>query len=331
MQILFRRMGWLALLIVSMLAIGTAGYVWIDNADPFEAFYMAVFTMTTVGYGETVQLSRAGRMFNTAYILVAASLLFAGIGVITTTLVELQFNEFFVKRKTKRMIDNLTNHFIICGVGRVGRGAAEELQRSNVPFVIVDSSDEKLDWALKRNMLGVSADATLDDTLRLVRIDHARGMVCALASDADNLFLTISARSLNPRISISARANEREAENKLRRAGADAVFAPYNFTGSRLAQSILRPHVTQFLDFTTMGLGPDVAIEQVHVADAFATRTLQDLHIRREIGIMVLAIRRKSGEMQMNPGPEHTIQAGDHLIVMGEGSGLRKLEQMLSA
>ena len=331
MQVLVRRLAWLACAIVIMLAIGTTGYVWIDHADPFEAFYFAVMTMTTVGYGEHVPLSRAGRMFNTAYIMVSASLLFTGIGILTTTLVELQYSDFFGKRKNKRMIDQLRDHFIVCGIGRVGRGAAEELKRSGVPFIIVDQSDEKLDWALERGLLAVSADATRDDTLRQVGIDRARGLVAALATDADNLFLTISAKSLNPRVSISARANEGEAEVKLRRAGADAVFAPYNFTGSRLAQSILRPHVTQFLDFTTMGLGPDVAIEQVQVADSFAARSLQDLHIRRDIGIMVLAIRRRTGQMQMNPGPEDTIEPGDHLIVMGEGTGLRKLEHLLSA
>jgi voltage-gated potassium channel len=179
-------------------------------------------------------------------------------------------------------------------------------------------------------MLVMPGDATKDETLRQAGIDRARGVVCALASDADNLFLTISARSLNPKLIISARANESETESKLRRAGADSVVAPYNYTGSRLAQSILRPHVSEFLDFTTTGLGPNVAIEQVMVPDGFQPRTLQELHIRRELGIMVLAIRRARGEMHLNPGPDHEVRPGDSLIVMGETLPLRKLEKVLA-
>lgn len=330
MHLIVRRSLWLMGAIAAMLAVGTVGYVWIDNADPFEAFYMAVLTMATVGYGETVPLSRAGRIFNSIYILLSTTLLLVGMGVLTTSMVEMQFGELLGRRKIKRMIDTLKNHFIVCGVGRVGRGAAEEFHRSGVPFVIVDDDPQRLDWAVKQNMLIIQGDATKDETLREAGIERARGVVCALATDADNLFLTISAKSLNQKLSISTRANERETESKMRRAGADSVFAPYNYTGARLAQSILRPHVSEFLDFTTTALGPNVGIEQVLVASSFATRSLQDLHIRRELGIMVLAVRRPTGQMQLNPGPEHLVQGGDHLIVMGETPALRKLEKMLS-
>ena len=330
MHLIVRRSLWLAGAIALVLAIGTLVYVWIDQAEPFEAFYMAVLTMATVGYGETIHLSRAGRIFNSIYILFSTSLLLVGMGVLTTSMVEMQFGELLGRRKIKRMIDSLTNHFIVCGIGRVGRGAAEEFQRSGVPFVIVDDNPQRLEWATKLNMLTLLGDATKDETLRDAGIDHARGVVCALATDADNLFLTISAKSLNAKISISTRANERETEHKMRRAGADSVFAPYNYTGARLAQSILRPHVSEFLDFTTTGLGPNVGLEQVLVASTFVARNLQELHIRRELGIMVLAIRRPNGEMHLNPGPDHTVQGGDHLIVMGETVSLRKLEKLLA-
>ena len=330
MYLIIRRSLWLMGAIAGMLAIGTMGYVWIDGAGTFDAFYMAVLTMATVGYGETIHLSRAGRVFNSIYILSSTSLLLIGMGVLTTSMVEMQFGDRIGRRKIKRMIDSLTNHFIVCGIGRVGRGAAEEFHRSGVPFVIIDDSPQRLEWATKQNMLTIPGDATKDETLREAGLDRARGLVCALATDSDNLFLTISAKALNPKISISTRANERETESKMRRAGADSVFAPYNYTGARLAQSILRPHVSEFLDFTTTGLGPNVGIEQVLVDAGFTARTLQDLHIRRELGIMVLAVRRPDGGMHLNPGPDHWVQGGDHLIVMGETLPLRKLEKMLA-
>jgi voltage-gated potassium channel len=330
MQLLLRRAFWLSLAIAVGIAVGMAGYMWIDGAPAFDAFYMAVVTMATVGYSETVPLSRAGRMFNSVYMLFSASLLLVGVGVLTSTMVEMQVGDLWGRRKTKRMIDGLRNHFIVCGLGRVGRGAAEEFQRSGMPFVIVDDNNERLAWARSQQMLVLAGDATRDETLRQAGIERARGVVCALASDSDNLFLTISARALNAKLIISARANERETESKLRRAGADSVVAPYNHTGARLAQSILRPHVSEFLDFTTTGLGPNVGIEQVMVAEAFPARTLQELHIRRELGIMVLAVRRPKGEMHLNPGPEHAVQPGDSLIVMGETAALRKLERLLA-
>lgn len=329
MHLLLRRAFWIAVAIVLTLGIGMAGYMIIENAGAFDAFYMSVITMATVGYAETIHLSLAGRIFNSIYILFSASLLLIGMGVMTTSMVEIQIGDLLGRRRTKRMIDRLQNHFIVCGLGRVGRGAAQEFHRSSMPFVIVDSSEARLEWARSQGMLVLPGDATRDETLRQAGIDRARGVVCALASDADNLFLTISARSLNAKLTISARANEGENEGKLRRAGADSVVAPYNYTGSRLALSILRPHVSEFLDFTTTGLGPNVAIEQVMVSDGFRARTLQELHIRRELGIMVLAIRRAAGEMHLNPGPDHAVQAGDSLIVMGETLPLRKLEKML--
>ena len=330
MRLIVRRSLWLVCAIAGVLAIGTFGYVLIDQAEPFEAFYMAVLTMATVGYGETIHLSRAGRIFNSIYILFSTSLLIIGMGVLTTSMVEMQFGDLLGRRKTKRMIDSLTKHFIVCGLGRVGRGAAEEFHRSGVPFVILDDNPQRLEWATKQGMLTLQGDATKDENLREAGIERARGVVCALPSDADNLFLTISAKSLNQKLTISTRANERETESKMRRAGADSVFAPYNYTGARLAQSILRPHVSEFLDFTTTALGPNVGIEQVLVAGGFAPRTLQDLHIRRELGIMVLAVRRPGGGMHLNPGPDHLVQGGDYLIVMGETISLRKLEKMLA-
>jgi voltage-gated potassium channel len=281
-----------------------------------------------------IRLSPAGRAFNAFFLLLSTAVLYVGFGLIGATILELQLGEVFSRRKTKRMINQLNNHFIVCGLGRVGRGAALELQRTGVPFVVVDLREDRIDWAMKQGMLAVLANATRDETLRGVQVERARGVIAALSSDADNLFLTISAKTLSPNINVSTRANEEEAELKFRRVGADAVIAPFNLTGIRLAQSLLRPHVSQFLDFTSSTLGPNVAIEQVRVAgeSGFTGKSLEQLgHLRRELGVMVLAIRDAAGHMTFNPAASHVIQAGDFLIVMGEVPSLRKLEDMLMA
>jgi voltage-gated potassium channel len=230
------------------------------------------------------------------------------------------------------MIDNLKDHYIICGFGRVGRGAASELNHAGVPFVVVDIDPDRVERAMLAGMLAVAADSTHDETLRLVGIERARGLVAALATDADNLFVLLSAKGLNPQIYVATRAAEEGAEAKMRRAGADAVFAPYSITGHRLAQSLLRPHVVQFLDFTTKDVGEDIAIEQVRVAGTseMVSRTIKEMQLRKEVGVIVMAIRKENGEMVFNPPADSAVQAGDYLIVMGRPGNLRTLETLLA-
>lgn len=318
--------------LVLVLAGGTAGFMLIEGYPWFDALYMSLITMTTVGYSEIHSLSHTGRIFNTAYIMVGVTMMFFAIGAMTTTIIEMQLGDFFGKRRVRRMIDKLQNHYIVCGFGRVGRGAALELQQAGAPFVVVDRNDEKVERAIHMGMLAVQADSTRDETLRDVNIEDARGVIAALSTDADNLFLTLSAKSLNPKVLVSARVAEEENEKKLRRAGADSVFAPYSITGVRLAQTLLRPHVTQFLDFTTTNVGLDVGIEEVQVGESseFVSKSLRQLALRRELGVVILAIRRSSGEMIFNPTAEAEINAGDFLIAMGETASLRKLERLIT-
>ena len=227
MNRLARRFLVIGLAIASTLLIGTVGFTLIDHYPPFDAFYMTLTTMTTVGYGEIHPLSHAGRIFNSFLIVFGVTTIFIAIGAMTQTIIELEFGDAIGKRRNKRMIDKLKDHYIICGFGRVGRGAAAELQHAGVPFVVVDISPERVERAMLAGMLAVAADSTHDETLRQVGIERARGLVAALATDADNLFVLLSAKGLNPRIYVATRAAEEGAEEKMRRAGADAVFAPY--------------------------------------------------------------------------------------------------------
>jgi voltage-gated potassium channel len=332
MNRLTRRFVLIVVAILTTLSIGTVGFAVIDGYPLFDAFYMTLTTMTTVGYQEIHPLSHTGRVFNSFLIVFGVTTLFIAIGAMTQTIIELEFGDAIGKRRKKRMIDNLKDHYIICGFGRVGRGAAHELSHAGVPFVVVDIDPDRVERAMHAGMLAVAADSTHDETLRLVGIERARGLVAALATDADNLFVLLSAKGINPGIYVATRAAEEGAEAKMRRAGADAVFAPYAITGHRLAQSLLRPHVVQFLDFTTKDVGEDIAIEQVRVSGTseMVSKTIKEMQLRKEVGVIVMAIRKESGEMVFNPPAETAVQGGDYLIVMGRPGNLRTLETLLA-
>ncbi|HTT64461.1 MAG TPA: potassium channel protein [Bryobacteraceae bacterium] len=332
MNLLLRRLAFIASLIVFTLVMGTVGFTVVEHYPVFDAFYMTLITVSTVGYAEVHPLSHAGRVFNSFLIFFGVTTMFFAIGIMTQSLIELELGEYFEKRRTKRMIEKLENHFIICGYGRVGRNAAHELKRSGVPFVVVDRNPERVENAMIAGMLAVEADSTRDETLRSVGVTRARGLICALSTDADNLFVILSAKNLNPQLRIATRAGEEEAEEKLRRAGAGAVFTPYSTAGYRLAQAVLRPHVFQFFDVATRNMGLDVNIEQVRVTEGseFASRSLGQTQIRRDVGVIVLAIRKADGQMLFNPPAETIISAGDHLIVMGEPRSLQRLENLMS-
>src|SRR6185312_4747425 len=201
-----RRLVLILVAIASTLAIGTTGFVLIDDYPPFDAFYMTLTTMTTVGYTELHPLSTAGRVFNSFLIFFGVTTLFIAVGAMTQTIIEWEFGNAIGKRRNKRMIDKLKDHFIICGYGRVGRGAAAELARAGASYVIVDIDPERIERAMTAGQLAVAADSTRDDTLRQVGIERARGLVAALSSDADNLFVLLSAKGLNSRLYVAARA-----------------------------------------------------------------------------------------------------------------------------
>jgi voltage-gated potassium channel len=250
----------------------------------------------------------------------------------TQAIIELELNQYFGKRRNKKMIDKLNDHYIVCGFGRVGRGAASELQRAGVPFLVVDKSEDRVEWAMKAGMLAALADATNDETLRDAGVLRAKGLIATLSSDADNLFVILSAKALKPSLLVSARIATEETERKMRLAGADYVFAPYDMTGYRMAQVMLKPHVFQFIDFTTKSIGLNVGIEQVRVPSSseFVSKSLEETQIRKELGVIVLAIRKSDGRMLFNPPADAEIHGGDFLIVMGESANLQRLEQMLA-
>lgn len=332
MERIKRRLIIVAMLIALVLAIGTAGFTFFEGYSPFDAFYMTLITITTVGYQEVHPLSHAGRVFNSFVIAFGVTIMFFAIGAMTQSVIALELGEFFGKRRMKRMIDKLDKHYIVCGYGRVGHAAAHELQQAGVPIVVVDRNPEQVDRATQSGLAAYAGDSTHDATLEAAGVRRAKGLIAALATDADNLFLILSAKTLNPNLKVAARVGEEEAEQKLRRAGADTVFAPYTNAGHQLALSLVRPHVVQFLDAATKSIGLDVCLEQMRVAEGseMVAKSLQQIQLRRDLGVIVLAIRKAHGEMIFNPTAAAVLDGGDYLIVMGEHENVRKLETLLA-
>jgi voltage-gated potassium channel len=324
---IFRNLKFIAVALVVVTLVGMAGFHYIEGWTWFDGFYMVVTTLSTIGYQEVHPLSHAGRVFNVVLILCGVSLVFLGIGSLTQALLEFSLRKFFGRRKMERDIDRLSDHYVICGAGRVGRSAARELARKPVPFVIIEQNEAKAarfanDWLM------LVGDATQEQTLRQVHIERARGLVAATTTDATNLYIILTARNLNPKLKIIARASEEDAEKHLLKAGADSVVSPYSFAGQRIAQSFLRPHVVTFLDTATTHLGMDLEIGEIQVAanSEFAGKTVGSSRIRQERGVIILAIKREQG-MHFNPAPDDVIEPGDCLIAMGQPVQLRQLEQ----
>ena len=323
-----RNLRTIGALLLLVMAVGTAGYHYIEGWPWFDGFYMVVTTLTTIGYQEVHPLSHEGRVFNVFVILAGVSLLLLGVGALSQALLEFELQSFFGRRRMEREIGRLNGHFIICGMGRVGRSVARELARKPVPFVVIDNAEAKRQRFSTESWLVLAGDATQEQTLRDAQIERAAGLIAATTTDATNLYIILTARGLNPHLKIIARASEDGAEKHLLTAGADSVVSPYSFAGQRIAQSLLRPHVVSFLDTATTHLGMDLEIGEIHIksSSTFAGKTLESSRIRQERGVIVLAIKRREA-MRFNPPPDERIEPDDCLIAMGEPSQLRQLEQ----
>jgi voltage-gated potassium channel len=330
---LIRRVIVIAGLLGFTLILGTAGFQLIEGYSWFDGFYMTLTTITTVGYQEVRPLSHAGRVFNSFLVLFGVTAMFLAVGAMTQTIIELELQDGYGKRRKRRMIENLHDHFIVCGFGRVGRNACDEFERAKAPFLVIDRNEQRVAKAVSAGMLAIVADATQDDSLRQAGVVRAKGLIAALPSDAENLFIILSAKALNPRLTVVTRVSEEEAGEKLRRAGADTVLTPYTMAGRQLADALLRPHVVEFLDFARSNIGPEITMEEVCVSSngELSRRTLGELLKLRRSGAIVLAIRKQGGETIFNPSSEVEISAGDFLIVMGERSSLQELEQILTS
>jgi voltage-gated potassium channel len=329
-----RNVKFLATGILVLLVIGTLGFHIIEGWPYFDGLYMTLTTLTTIGYQELHPLSHGGRVFNTFMIVTGVGLVFLLIGSLTQALIEFEFEETFGRRKMEREIGRLSDHYIICGAGRVGRSVAHELQRKPAPFVIVEGNEAKAARYRNEFPFMLVGDASQEAVLRQARIEHARGLVAATTTDASNTYIVLTARALNPKLKIIARASEEDAEKYLRTAGADSVVSPYKFAGHRIAHSFLRPNVVDFIDVATFQqetLGLEIEEILISPASPLAGKTVSGSKIRQDLGIIVLAIKRPGVPMHYNPASQDRIEAGDFLIVMGQPEQLRRMETIAGA
>ena len=326
--------GWrfMALVIVAVLLGGTLGYVLIEGWSPWDAFYMTVITVTTVGYLEVHPMSTAGRAFTVVVLFAGVGSFFYAFTLFMALVADGTVATWGTRRRLARMLDNLTDHFILCGFGRMGEIIAAEFNRQRVPFVIIERNPERMHLAMEQGYLAVEADASNEDVLRRVGIARARGFIAAVSTDAENVYAVLSARLLKPDLFIVGRAETDDSRVKLKRAGADRVISPYHLGGLQLAQTALRPAVVDFVQLATSSENMDLNLEQVHIEQGspLEGRSLVDAGLRQRFGVVVVGIRRADGRMDFNPEPETAMRAGDDLVVLGRAGSLKELETAAS-
>ncbi|MFQ5602812.1 MAG: potassium channel family protein [bacterium] len=316
-----------------ILFLGSVGYMIIEGWSPTEALYMTVITISTVGFQEVKPLSDVGRIFTLCMIVVGIATVGYGFGNIAAFFVEGEIKEIFKARKMNKVIGELKNHIIICGYGNEGRHAGEELQRSRVPFVVIEKEPELVARLRESGLLVIQGDATHDEVLIKAGIVTAKGLIAAVHEDADNVFLTLTARGFNPNLTIVARAADEAAVPKLFRAGATKVISSAEIGGRRMASVLLRPQVVNFLDVIMSDQELALRLEEFDIGEdsSFIGKSIRDLHIRGRTGTLVIAFQRQGQPIAINPSADNVIQAGDVLIVLGNENQVEKLQQMVQA
>lgn len=305
-------------------AVSVIGYKLLTDCDWTEAVYFTVITMSTVGYGEETTREAPVQIFTIAVILVGVMAGAYTFGLIVQTMIEGQFNKAFGVRRMNREIDQLSGHALICGYGRIGKTIAAELARRDKPFVIIDSDQSIVEQSIEEHQLVVSGDATDEEFLLQAGIKRASTLVIALKSDADNVFLTLTARNLNPNLRIIARGEEATTEKKLRQAGADQVVLPAVIGGRRMAALVTRPHAAELLEHFTNHESINVDLEELRIKEScdLVGKTVRETAARQKHDLLIVGIRRITGDMIFNPSADHVFNTDDTLVVMGKSTDI---------
>ena len=320
------------LLTFLIVGAGTAGYMVIEGWNILDAFYMTVITMGTVGYGEVHEISNTGRLFTILLIFVGVGYFVYVAGVVVQFMVEGRMRTILGRRRLDKKIDRLKDHYIICGYGRLGRVLCKNLLRKPLALVVIEKDRELIPVMDEDKVLYVCGDVSDEANLIKAGIRRAKGLVAVLATDADNVFLVLTARQLNPDLYIAARASRSESKAKLQAAGANNVESPYEMGGVSMAQRIIRPTVTNFLDLAFTYSRKDIQMEEIPIgpSSTLSGVMLKDSGIRQRFNLIIIAIKKSDGSMLFNPSFETVIKAGDTVIAVGEETNLKKLEDILN-
>ena len=331
-RVALRRIERALLALAAITVAGVVGYMAFEGWSFTDALYMTVITLTTVGYREVRTLDTTGQLWTIALLITGVGTLFYAAVSSVELVVEGTIRGYFGRRRMEAAISKLNGHQILCGYGRVGRQVAREFATDDVPFVIIEQDPETVEECLAEGYLPVRGDASDDDVLEEAGIRRAKGLVAAVDSDADNVFVVLSARKLNPDLHIVARASSDEVAAKLEIAGADRILSPYAVGGRRLASLATRPLIVDFLDIVTRGeQGIEFRLEEFAVPEdsSIAARTIGELRIGERTGAMILAIGNKEGTFDTTPSAKDRLRAGDILVVLGTREQIGRLEHLM--
>jgi voltage-gated potassium channel len=323
------RFRWPILLLPAILAYGVGGYMLLESWSFLDALYMTILTLTTVGYREVRPLDTSGKVFTITLLVLGVAVVLATISLIAGWIAERAVRQDWRRRRMQRRIGSMSGHFIICAYGRVGRTAARELEAEGISFLVIDSKEDLEEQMIQDGVRYLVGDPSTEDILQEAGVERARGLICAVDSDATNVYITLTARSLNPRIFIVARAADPDSEDQLKLAGADRVISPYTASGRHMAHLALHPRVVDYLDVSApIGAHP-YRVEDLQVEDGseLAGKTVSEV-----CGQAVpLLVWHPDGALFPNPPSGHRLRDGDHLLLLGEKETLRPVEGGLEA
>jgi voltage-gated potassium channel len=326
-----RRITVLVILSILLTAFGTAGYMLVQDYSFNEALYMTILTLSTVGFTEVHPLDNNGRIFTMILILLGVSFVAFSLAYFSQILLDGNLLGEYRRRRLKKKLDQLENHYIVCGYGEMGEIIAGELLKHDIPVVIIESDESVLARLREKNFLYLSGDATDEENLISAGIRRARGLVSLVTKDSENVFIVLTARDLNKDLRIFARASSPGTDKRLLKAGADRVVAPYAIGATRIAHNILRPTVADFLELALSEEGMELGMEEIGIPDnsKLVGMELMDSGIRSNYDLIVVAIKRAGGAMIFNPPPQETFQAGDILVAIGAVENLSRFGHAL--
>lgn len=309
-----------------LVLLGAGGYSLIEGWTFGQSLYRTILAVTTVE--SPAPASTAGRVLTVILLTAGVGAALYTFTLLATVVVEGGLPRRIEQRRRARMLDNLHDHFILCGYGRIGRIVARQLLRQSVPFVVVERDPEAVQAAMDGGALAVEADASREEVLRRVGIDKARGLIAAVGTDAENVYAVLTARGMRPDLFIVGRAGSEDATVKLKRAGANRVVSPYEIGGVQIAQTALRPAVVDFVELATSSDNLELAMEEITVGEtsSLARQSILDANLRQRFGVIVVGIQRSDLRMQFNPDPDVIIGGGDKLVVLGRPDSLKRLE-----